>query len=108
MQQVEGEVLLFTESDTDRLPVIDLQLEIYDNLCNKQQTSDFSVQKENVFNPDAAKWGCISKEMVKYIIFNLSPQNINLLSETERIFSRVKRSLTIAHFFNIKINGGKL
>lgn len=55
------------------------------------------------------QFGILStKKMVEYLIVNSPPENINLLLDIERLFAGLKRSITMNHFYDTKINGEKL
>lgn len=71
-------------------------------------TTDDAFGVSSVYNSDPASWNIISPAMIEHFIHNPPKQNMELLSETEKIISGSKRLLTENNFYRRKKNNEKV
>lgn len=86
----------FKGKDCVELPIQDIE----ERECGNDSVSHF--------NSDPAMWTIIKDQMIEYFLVNPPSQNIHLVKETENLFGKIKRSLTINNFYHEKVNGEKL
>ena len=72
---------------------------------------DVTEKETNIieFDSDPGLWTIINDRMRDIFLLNPPPpQNMHLVSETEKQFGKIKRSLAVNNFYHVKVNGEKL